>query len=225
MVGLFTIWQGPDNATCKELGIHKRNEVLVGFSRDGFHWSRLNRDRFLAVSEDPKDWNGANVQSVGGGCVVVGDQLYFYCSGRTMHPRKSAATGLALLRRDGFAGMKAGKCGGTLTTRKVVFSGERLFVNTDAEAGELKVEVLDAEGKVVEPFSRENCIPVETNSTKHKVAWKDAGISTLQGQVVRFRFHLEEGFIYSFWVSPTPDGTSHGFVAGGGPKYPGGKDR
>ena len=39
-------------------------------------------DAFLAVSEHVGDWNWANVQSAGGCCLVVGDRLHFYVSGR-----------------------------------------------------------------------------------------------------------------------------------------------
>jgi hypothetical protein len=47
------------------------------------------------------------VQSAGVGCVIVGDTLHFYVSGRsgiagTALPR-TCSTGLAPLRRDGFA--------------------------------------------------------------------------------------------------------------------------
>ena len=51
MIGLFVIWQGPDNETCKKLGIHKRNQVFVGYSRDEFHWDRPDRKPFLPVGE------------------------------------------------------------------------------------------------------------------------------------------------------------------------------
>jgi hypothetical protein len=215
MVGLFTIWQGPDNETCKELGIHKRNEVLVGFSRDGFHWDRPYRGRFLPVSDNPDDWNGANVQSVGGGCVVVGDKLYFYCSGRTMYPRKTAATGLAVLRRDGFASMDAGSCGGTLTTRPVKFNGAHLFVNADAGAGELNVEVLDKDGTVLEGFSKGNCETVNQDSEQQRVRWEGGDLGRLAGRAVRFRFSLKDASLYSFWVSKDDTGMSGGHVPSG----------
>ena len=224
LVGLFTIWQGPDNQTCKELGIHKRNEVLVGFTRDGFHWDRTNRDRFLPVSENIKDWNGANVQSVGGGCVVVGDKLYFYCSGRTMHPRKTIATGLATLRRDGFASMDADACGGTLTTRSLRFLGSHLFVNVAAANGELRVEVIDTNGEVIQPFTKENCISVCKDDITQMVSWKRGNLAQLSGKPVRFRIHLKNGSLYAFWVSKDLSGTSSGYVAAGGPGYHGGRD-
>ena len=37
--------------------------------------------------------------------IVVGDQIYFYLTGRR---NDQASTGLAVLRRDGFASMDAG---------------------------------------------------------------------------------------------------------------------
>src|SRR2546426_11227408 len=71
----------------------------------------------------------------------------FYVSGRTGRPGSNkagtCATGLATLRRDGFASMDAGETGGTLTTRPVRFSGKHLFVNVDNAKGELRVEILD----------------------------------------------------------------------------------
>ena len=60
LLGMFTIWRGQP---ADELKRQKINEVCVGFSRDGFHWSRPDRRAFCPVSEDPKAWNFGNVQS------------------------------------------------------------------------------------------------------------------------------------------------------------------
>ena len=110
MVGMFSILMGPENEDAKKLDIHKRNEVLLGFSRDGYHWDRPDRGVFFGVNETDGAWNWGNVQSVGGGCVIVGDRLYFYFSGRrwsSSDKRGETSTGLAFLRRDGFASMDA----------------------------------------------------------------------------------------------------------------------
>jgi hypothetical protein len=72
MLGLFTMFRG--ERTDRE----KPNDICVGYSRDGFHWARSDRQRFIAVSERVGDWNWANVQSAGGCCLVVGDRLSFY---------------------------------------------------------------------------------------------------------------------------------------------------
>ncbi len=65
LLGLFSIWQGPENNVLKQRRIQKRNEVLLGFSRDGFHWHRPHRRPFAPVEEKDGAWNWGNVQSAG----------------------------------------------------------------------------------------------------------------------------------------------------------------
>jgi hypothetical protein len=231
ILGLFTIWRGqPPNRP-------KPNEVCLGFSRDGFHWFRAKYTGlqsatndlllpFIKVSEQRGDWNWGNVQSAGGGCLVVGDRLYFYCSGRAGVPGTAESgdctTGLATLRRDGFAPMITADEEGTLTTRPVQFSGRHLFVNVDARAGELRAEALDRQGKMVPGFGAADCLPIRVDSTRQRVAWKRApDVSSLAHKPARFRFTLRNGRLYSFWVSPDTSGTSHGYLAAGGPGLPG----
>jgi hypothetical protein len=231
MIGYFSIWQGPENDVCGELKLQKRNDILLGFSRDGFHWDRPCRERFISCTWDQKSWRYGNVQSVAGGPLVVGDKLYFYFSGRAK-PRDDdddwdadAATGLAMLRRDGFASMDAGEKTGTLTTRLVTFKGKYLFVNADCPKGELKAEVLDKDGRVIEPFDLDNCEPVSCDRTLVQMNWKqNKDFSLFAGKPVRFRFHLRSGSLYSFWVSPDKSGASHGYVGAGGPGFTGPTD-
>jgi len=224
ILGLFTIWRGQPQKR------EKPNEVCAGFSRDGWSWSRPDRRALCPVSETPGVWNYSNVQSAGGCCLVVGDQLWFYVSGRggtgkTRLDGQVCVTSLATLRRDGFASMDAGEAGGTLTTRRVRFSGKHLFVNADAGAGELRVEALDERGQVVSPFSQANCLPVREDKTRQPVTWKGADdLSSLAGKTVRFRFHLKNGRLFAFWVSPERSGASHGYVAAGGPGFTGPMD-
>jgi hypothetical protein len=208
LLGLFTIWRG------QFPGRPKPNEVCVGYSRDGWNWTRPDRRGFLPVSERKGDWNYGNVQSAGGCCLVVADQLFFYCSGRGT----GNVTSLAVLRRDGFTSLDAGAAGGTLTTRPVTFRGRYLFVNVDAPGGELRAEVLDEGGKVLAPFSAADCTPVRADRTLQRVTWrKAADLGRLAGKPVKFRFHLTNGKLYAFWVSPETSGASHGYIAAGGP--------
>src|SRR5215471_2649419 len=158
LLGLFSIWRGQPKDRPKP------NEVCAGFSRDGFYWHRPERRALIPVSETPGDWNWGNVQSASGCCLIVGDRLYFYVSGRAGVKGSPVSgvstTGLAVLRRDGFASMGAGDQEGSLVTRPVTFRGKHLFVNVAAKGGELRAEVLDKDGRVIKGLTRDNCVPV-----------------------------------------------------------------
>jgi hypothetical protein len=228
LLGLFAIWRGDLNIPP---GRPKPNELCVGYSRDGFHWWRPERRPFIPVSEHKGDWNWGNVQSAGGCCLVVGDRLYFYFSGRAGSPGDGkrrdtmGSTGLATLRRDGFVSLDAGEAGGSLTTRPVRFSGKHLFVNADARGGELTAEVLDEGGRPLPGLSRGDCVPVAADKTLQAVKWKAGNdLAAAAGKAVRLRFHLRNARLFAFWVSPETSGASRGYVAAGGPGFKGPAD-
>jgi len=219
LLGLFSIWYGQPQDRPKP------NEICVGFSRDGFHWWRPSREAFIGVSERRGDWNWGNVQSAGGCLLVVGDELWFYVSGRAGVEGSAGSgvcsTGLAVLRRDGFCSMDApAYVTGELLTRPVTFGGRHLFVNLAAPDGSLRVEVTDVDGSALPGFSAEECVPVRGDSTRAEVRWTTSGnLSALAGGPVRFRFLLRGGSLYSFWVSADERGTSRGYLGAGGPGY------
>lgn len=229
MLGLFAIFRGESSDR------EKPNDLCAGFSRDGFHWARPSRTPFIGVSERQGDWNWANVQSAGGVCLVVGDQLYFYVSGRAGVPGTSlpgrCSTGLATLRRDGFASLTdvwpapatrpITRYPSALITRPLRFSGAHCFVNADV-AGALRVELLDRDGKSIPGFSADQCEPVSGNRTKHAIRWRSAtSVAALANSVVRFKFVLERARLFAFWVSPSVAGESRGYLGAGGPGYAG----
>ncbi|MCK4343941.1 MAG: glycosyl hydrolase family 32 [Bacteroidales bacterium] len=237
MLGFHQIHLGPDNNECQKQGIPKITELMLSYSCDGFHWHRPDREAFIPATRKPGEWERGYVQSVGGICTVVGDQLWFYYSGlrgdqdnHNPDGMKSGmyahgSTGIAVLRRDGFASMSAKENGGTLTTRPVSFNGKYFFVNIDCPQGELKVEILNENNSVIIPFSADNCKPISADNTIQSVSWKNSkDLSALVGKRVRFRFHLKNGHLYSFWVSPDESGASYGYVAAGGPGFNGSKD-
>lgn len=228
ILGAFQIHLGPRNSIC-HLGLFpKITEIQLGFSRDGFHWDRPSRKAFIAPTKRDGDWDRSYVHSTTGVCLVVGDKLYFpYSAYSGAAPSGERGTytggsiGMAMLRRDGFASMDAGESVGALTTRPVTFNGRHLFVNVNtASGGSLRVEILDRNGKIIGPFSAENCVPVSKDSTLCEITWRGAkDLAALRGQPVQFRFHLKQGGLYAFWVSPDKSGASHGYVAAGGPGF------
>jgi hypothetical protein len=212
LVGLFTLGDAPPPPARP-----KPNKIEIGFSRDGFHWMRPDRRAFIPLPENPGAWNGADSFPCPGTFLMVGRRLHFYTSGRSA--TGVASTGLATLRRDGFASMDA-ETNGVLTTWPVTFTGKFLFVNVDNPTGELRVEILDQDNKVIPPFTKENSVPINIDSTLILANWKDVkDLTQITNKPVRFRFSLNKGSLYSFWVSPTFGGASRGFLAAGGPHY------
>jgi hypothetical protein len=99
----------------------------------------------------------------------------------------------------------------------VTFGGRHLFVNAQI-TGALRVEIVDVEGRTIAPFSADRSVPTTGDGTKMMVTWdRGADLAPLAGRPVRFRFLLERGELFAFWVSPSTAGASHGYVAAGGP--------
>jgi hypothetical protein len=229
LVGMHYIHRGPNNRVCHEGKFPKLIDLELGFSRDGFHWHRPDRSGFITAERTEGAWDRAYLHSTAGVFAVLGERLVFpYVGTSGISPTGSrgmytgGSIGIATLRRDGFASMDADQEVGTLTTRPVSFEGSQLFVNLDAPRGALRVAVLDEMGNEIAPFTMQNCRPLAVDSTLQNVEWIGAGdLSALKNRPVRFRFALKAGSLYSFWVSPDESGRSGGYLAAGGPGYPG----
>lgn len=213
MVGMFQSLLGPVNEDCMETGIPKFTELIPMYSRDGYNFSRPSREAIISSSFERGTWDRGYVQSVSGGIVIHGDELWIYYvgfAGDESHGGESwitngmyrgGATGIAKLRRDGFVSMNGD---GTLLTRKLVFSGKRsMHVNA---RGAVIAEILDEDGRLLarsEEFSGDS-----TNATLN---FGDYNISDLNGRVFRIRFTVS-GKLYSFgFADETGDfGGAHG---------------
>lgn len=218
MLGQYAVWQGPENNICGELGIQKRNEICLGYSRDGgYSWQRDDMSPFIAIDDAAGSWRGGNLQSSIGSPLIVGDELYFYFSARRMENKvEITTTGLARLRRDGFASLSGT---GITVTNPLLLNGSTLWVNARI-GGSLKVEVLDSKGTVLTDHTT-------TLTASDGCALKvcDGLDTTVRSKAVSLRFTADDCDIYAFWVGGT-DGRSGGYTAGGGPGlHPSGTDK
>lgn len=219
MVGEYSVWRGPENNVCSERGIQKLTEFCLGYSRDGFHYARPDKEAVMESRQEPGAWNYGNMQPAIGNPCIVGDSLYLYTGGHMLNDVMWdgwTSTGLGILRRDGFVSMRA-EGDGCIVTPPVSFDGKYLFVNAEADA--FAVEVLDADGKPIKGYERSDCKPMKgVNGTRIAVKWKHRkDLAPLAGRPVRFKFYVNSGDIYSFWVSLWKTGESRGFLGGGGP--------
>jgi hypothetical protein len=233
LIGFYQILKGPPNVIGENNGQPKLTELVFASSRDGFHWHRPDRRAFIGARREPGSWEYGYVESTGGICLVVCDELWFYYSAYAGDPKRvsadwhvsgmygNGAVGLAKLRRDGFASMRSKIPGASFTTRPLRFSGGHLFVNANTAGAPLTVECLDENNQVIAPFDKERCLPFLGNSMATEIHWREADLKMLAGQPVRFRFQSDRGDLYAFWVSPNSTGVSGGYPAAGGPGWKG----
>ena len=185
------------------------NSAKLATSRDLRTWVKVgNRDVFLPVSELGEGViDTAQVLPLSRP-IRKGDELWIYYSGLDVrYPVEGAYKGaihLARLRRDGFVSFWAGERGGFVETRAVRFEGKRLFVNTDASRGELRAEVIDERGRtVLRGWSKDLSQTIDSDQLNVELSWQGRkGIEELRGQNIRFRFHLKEAHLFSFWIEP-----------------------
>ena len=187
--------------------------VQLTCSRDLKNWVRVGgRKQFIEPSR-----LGAGAydltQILGPGSALVrGDELWFYYTGLKYRgiyrgytevpgydtsslDRDTGAICLAVLRRDGFISLDAGRKEGTIVTKPFRAPGGRLFVNVDALEGELHVEIMDTSGQV-----KASSIPIKGDHARAEVKWQRGNIARLKGRAVSLRFTLRNASLYSYWL-------------------------
>ncbi len=191
----------------------KRNHIRLAASRDGRHWHYLgDRGPFINWG-DAGSWKQSGIRMTNratvGGPIVKQDELWFYYRGSTMVGAKAEwrlGTGLATLRRDGFASLDAGDEAGLVITRPFIFTGEgRLFVNARVQAGgELRAAVVEEDtAEPIEHFKIEDSVPFTGDATRHPMRWRQRDSLTPfreQKRYVRIAFHLRQAMLFAFWV-------------------------
>jgi len=259
MVGMYSIMQclkttasgqpsRVSDGACKGPEGNERDAVFLGWSRDGFQWSRPPSPRIPFAAENSsgsmKNWNWYAVQPVAGNFIVMGDWLYFYVSARYFTngnhsvPNngtgpggafQTCQTGLAVLRRDGFASLDA-LSGSTahVTTRPLLWAAPGRFVFVNFDGISLRIAVVDADtGTAITPFTLDKSIALSNDTTRTQMHWQGEsadGLAGLAGRRVKFAFEWDAGSLFSFWVSPSECGESLGHLVGGGPGIGGDTD-
>ncbi|MAV38262.1 MAG: hypothetical protein CMJ59_22715 [Planctomycetaceae bacterium] len=204
-----------------------RTNVQVAFSRNGVTWQRVGQAGVISSrpnqGEDhdwkriasqatfipygksrETDWDWGQVYPFEAP-LIVGDQIWFFYQGmKGRHWFKhhndplEGGFGLATLRLDGFVSVEAQEAG-TLQTRRFIAIGDTLVVNADAGAGAIRVEAIDALGRVIPGFSRDECTPITGDKVRYVVSWQHgANCHPLQARPIKLKFYLTRAKLYSF---------------------------
>ena len=207
---------GPDLPQMNYIGL---NQVELAVSRDLYDWERV-ADRALFIRVEP--WNGSENYgtmqvAVSGSPVVRDDEIWVYYMGArfrgmpeswdemyTEYFKDLGAMTLAKLRLDGFVSLDAdGE--GAVVTKPFSLNGESLHVNAEAQNGELRVAILDAETMDPLPgLAESQCDPVNADTLRGRVSWRN-GPQLAAEKPVRARFTLRNAKLYAFWLDSAAD--------------------
>ena len=214
---IFRIFPGPGHPNKGRFP----DSELYQWSNDGFVAPQLHISEdgkaFRAVGSRPyidlgtgSELDCRQVRMVNG-FIEHGDEIWQYYGGqRTGHtlqrgrrPRKGSDVMRVIQRKDGFAAMIAGPEAGEVVTTLLTCTSQYLQVNYDAGAwGELRVELLDAEGKPIPNFTLADSAPLIANEVYAPVLWSDRrDLTPLAGKQIRIRFQLKDARLFSFRFS------------------------
>ncbi len=183
--------------------------VQVACSRNLKDWNRV-AERRPFIETSPADSGAYDLQTIIGPSNAIrrGDELWFYYTGIRNYAfitsggikgyddyrADCGAICLAVLRRDGFVSLDSTDQEGSVRTSPFQLKGDSLNVNVDAARGELRVRVLDSEGK-----SLADSEIVREDKTSETVAWRNGEIAQLKEETVRLEFLSRDTQLFSYW--------------------------
>jgi len=178
-------------------------DVQLVHSRDGRKWERCS-DRSPVIPLGPYPYDSGSILGVCNSPVISGDEMWmYYTAMTTTHggslPDKEMSIARAAWRLDGMVSLYSDAVEGTIETKPLIPKGKCLFVNADAGKGALRVELLTEKGEVIKGYSKDDCRTLKENKIHQQVIWNtEEGIPV--NKPVSFRFYLENGDLYSYWV-------------------------
>ncbi len=179
-------------------------ELVV--SRDGDHWQRLERTPWLDRGTEGA-WDDMWVFPASNDPLVVGDRMLVPFGGRgtahggrryRMQPAR-CRIGLAEFGRDRWAALTAGQDGGEFVTEPATVTGDRLWLNVDAEFGDVRVAVLDEFGGAVEGYGHEDAVPLKSDAIDAPVRWRaQESLAGLRGRRMRLHVTAARASVYGY---------------------------
>ncbi len=172
----------------------------LAWSADTVHWERVCPGTSL-IPRGPKgscDWGC--IYAAAYPIVREGRLLLYYSGSDGPHTNwRKGFLCLARLRADGFAAMEPTRPEqtGRVTTKPIRCPGKQLSLTADAAGGEVRVSLLDDEGK---PAMQSR--PITADGTDATVRWEDdSDLSSWVGKPIRLRFELTRAKLYAFGFS------------------------
>lgn len=183
-------------------------DISFASSIDDLTWQWVS-DKAIVRRGAPETWAAGDLNP-GIGMVSLPDGQWALPVMVYDRPHKYPRTGEAPLGRPSWAVWERSRIAcieaeglGAFTTPCLVFNGCDLVLNhcTDP-TGEILVQVVDAQGRLIPGLTFEDCTPCRGNRFEEKVTWVgSASLAKASGQKVKFMFRLRASKLFALEVT------------------------
>ena len=187
-------------------------------SRDGLRWDRpFRKTPFIDGQQQAFSNGGIFTNSTP---IFLADEIRFYYGGynsgatgggpRLTDASQQSGVGFASIKLDRFAGIRPVALSaestlkrpleyiGQITLKPMSLNGHKnLFINGDGSEGSIRVEVLNDEGYRMRDFTKLDAIPLQADSLRHRVTWKQRSLAELPPGEYMLRIHLDRAEVFS----------------------------
>jgi hypothetical protein len=172
----------------------------LAWTRNGVHWVR-DREVFFDRHPEPGEWDHAMAWI---DCQLpVGDEVYLYyggyANGHKTNRFEERQIGVVKMERDRYVARTASQQAGQLRTPAVMIDGTRLYLNVDANGGEVRARLIGTDGQTIEGFGFDDCEPIRANGLDVPVAWRGS-LADISEKTVRIEFRLQRASLFGFRV-------------------------
>jgi hypothetical protein len=175
-------------------------DVQLVTSPDGRIWARTHPRISVIPRGAPGAFDAGTILGVSSTCVHVRDETWvYYTALTTSHgasiPPKRIAIGRAEWRRHGFVSLDSGEQG-RVETKPVQLEGPELVINANAAGGEVRVALLEADGKPIPGFTIEASEPLHADATQWHARWRSNAAAPVD-RPVRVELAMKQARLYS----------------------------
>ena len=177
----------------------------LALSRDGINWNRSFQDEmFLPVTGDGETFD-AGCLWTSSTPIYLPEEIRFYYGAypgwNSDLENDSTGIGLAILPRDRFAAIEPTDAIAQVTLKSIQLRNvKRVTINADATDGDVRVELLTAEGYRVAGYTRDQSVIITGNSFRHPVNWEGKMVADLAAGRYQLRLHLKNARLFALTI-------------------------
>jgi hypothetical protein len=185
-------------------------DIRLAVSRDGVRWTWPEQNAAFIPLGETGAFDSKTLY-MGQGLIEVGEEMWLYYSGEPrrhnegtletlVHSNQPRAYRRAVVRRDRFISVDAGREGGSFVTPPLRFTGNTLTLNVEVRpGGKVRVGLLNEKGEAAPGRAVEDCQAVTDDRLDAVVKWKNGtDVSDRVGRPTRMRVELTDASLYGF---------------------------